>query len=153
MDSSGERLNETARFVRLALWGQIIGYLSFGVGLALEDFPRIFSRAGAVEFIWPIAVLAAMYVFRLDSVAARRVPRLVLVLSILVISLGTVAASVTGVMYAYGIPSSLSTPGSRYLQATTSITLGIFAIALLINLVLAIRVYQASDREKFSSFA
>jgi len=144
MKNRGQRSDASSRLVRFAVWGQLIGYLSFGLSLGAEDYPDIFSRASPIELTWPVVVLAGMHLFRLDTIAARYVPRWLLVVSILVISLGTLAASAAGVAYAYGIPQALATTGWRYLQATTTITLVVFAASLLISIVLSIRSYQES---------
>ncbi|HLA81058.1 MAG TPA: hypothetical protein VJP78_05405 [Thermoleophilia bacterium] len=142
MGNRGQLSDATSKLVRFAVWGQLIGYLSFGLSLAAEDSPDIFARASVVEFIWPVVVLAAMHFFRLDMIAGRVIPRWLLVVSVLVISLGTLAASATGVAYAYGIPKALATEGWRYLQATTTVTLAIFAVSTLISVLLVIRSYQ-----------
>jgi len=132
------------RLVRYAVWGQLIGYLSFGLSLVAEDSPDFFSRVSAIALIWPFIVLAAMHLFRLDAIAATYVPRWLLATSVLAISVGTLAASVTGVAYAFGIPRALATEGWRYMQATTSLTMAIFAASLLISVVLAVRTYRDS---------
>jgi hypothetical protein len=118
--------------------------LSFGLSLAAEDSPDFFSRVSAIDLIWPFLLLAAMHLFRLDGVAAKYVPRWLLVTSVLAISVGTLAASITGVAYAFGIPRALATAGWRYMQATTSLTMAIFAASFLVSIVLAVRSYRDS---------
>lgn len=133
-----------ARLVRFAVWGQILGYLSFGLSLAIEDFPDVFSRATVIEFIWPILLLIALHLFRLDRMAERFVPHWLLVMMVLLTSVGTAIANLTGVIYAFGIPDSLESPGWQYLQATATLTFVIFLAALVISVVLSFGVIQSA---------
>lgn len=144
MRDSGSTTNATGLLVRLAVWGQMVGYLTFGVSLAVEDSPDIFARADAVEFIWPVLLLVAMHLFKLDRLAARYVPRWLLVVLVLTVSVGTLVASIVGATFAFGIPEALETSGWRYMQSTTSITSAIFALSLVVSVILAVRAYQPS---------
>jgi hypothetical protein len=144
-------VNEIAKLIQYCVWGQMIGYLSFGVSMAIEDSPDIFSRASPWEFVWPILLLVAIHLFRLDSIIARLTPQWLIVAGVLSISLSTVVASSIGVRNAFGIPTALMTEGWRHLQLSSMISLAIFAISFVVSILLSFRVFQTSKTTEAES--
>jgi hypothetical protein len=141
-------VDEITRLIRYCVWGQMIGYISFGLSLAIEDAPDIFARANPWELVWPVLLLVAMHLFRLDSIIARLTPTWFIIVTVLSISLGTLVASGVGVRNVFGIPDLLMTDGWRYSQSSTLITLSIFVLSMIVSVYLSIRIYQMRDEIK-----
>ena len=107
--------------------------------------PDIFARANPWEFVWPVLLLVAMHLFRLDSIIARLTPTWFIIVTVLSISLGTLVAGGVGVRNAFGIPDVLMTDGWRYTQFSTLTTLSIFVLSMIVSIYLTIRIYQMRD--------
>jgi hypothetical protein len=143
MSTQDQSINAIARLVRVVVWGQLIGYLWLGVAVAVEDAPNLFLRAGIWSFVWPVLVLLAMHLFRLDLLLARRTPRFFIVIGTIALSIATVAASAMGVRFAFGVPDFLVTPGWRYSQGTSLAAMTIFTLALLASIILSVQALRS----------
>jgi len=141
-------VDEITRLIRYFVWGQMIGYLSFGLSLAIEDTPDIFSRANPWEFVWPVLLLVVMHLFRLDTMIARLTPAWFIIVAVLSISLSTLIAGSVGVRNAFGIPAVLMTDGWRYMQLSTLISLAIFVVSMIVSMYLSVRIYRMMERKK-----
>ena len=128
--------------VRIAVWGQAIGFLWHVVALAIEDSPDFFARANPSTFLWPIAVVAAMYLLRLDMFLAKRVPGGMLAFFILLVSIASTITAFLGISFYFDIPKYLFQPGWQLPQTMSYITLAIFAIALMVNVICMVRIFR-----------
>jgi len=146
-------IKKTARLVRVAAWGQLLGYTLFSLSLVIEDAPAFFSRVDPLELLWPIILLIAIHVLKLDVVVSRLVPRWFIVFGIMVLSLATLAASIMALSLAFGIPSAFATSGWQYLQISTTVMFIVFAVSFTLNLVLSVRAIQASDEAQSPNVA
>jgi hypothetical protein len=141
MHDAGRRPVEIV--VQVAVWGQVIGFLSKAGLMAAEDAPSIFARAGIWTFVFPVAAIGAMYLLKLDRLVARATSKGILALFFVLISSLTTISAILAALLAFSIPQPLITPGWRYSQITGLITAGIFALALIGNLILVVRLFQS----------
>lgn len=128
--------------VRVAVWGQAIGFLWQVLAMAIEDSPAFFARANPSTFLWPIAVVAAMYLLRLDMFLAKGVSVGVLAFFILFVSIASTITAFLGVSFYFDIPKYLFQPGWQLSQIMSYITLAIFAIALIVNVICMVRIFR-----------
>lgn len=128
--------------VRVAVWGQAIGFLWQVLAMAIEDSPDFFARANPSTFLWPIAVVAAMYLLRLDMFLAKGVSGGMLAFFILLVSIASTITAFLGVSFYFDIPKYLFQPGWQLSQIMSYITLAIFASALIVNVICMVRIFR-----------
>ena len=128
--------------VRVVVWGQAIGFLWQVLALAIEDSPDFFARVNPSTFLWPILALAAMYLLRVDMFLAKGVSVGVLAFFILLVSIASTITAFLGVSFYFDIPRYLFQPGWQLSQIMSYITLAIFAIALIVNVICMVRIFR-----------
>ena len=128
--------------VRVVVWGQAIGFLWQVLALAIEDSPDFFNRANPSTFLWPIVVVVAMYLLRLDRFLATRVPGGMLAVFILLVSIASTITAFLGISFYFDIPKYLFQPRWQLSQTMSYITLTIFAIALIVNVISMVRIFR-----------
>lgn len=134
------------RMIRVAVWGQAIGFVVSTVILALEDAPDYFGRVSATNVIWPVALVLAMHTLRLDKIAAQHLSTALLVLLILLPSLVSALGTLAGAVFFARIPPLLSTEEDAASAVGLSVAFLVFAIALTVNVVMALKVFQSKNR-------
>ena len=145
MDEETSNRHKTI-LVRVAVWGQAIGFLWQVLAMAIEDSPDFFARANPSTFIWPIAVVVAMYLLRLDMFLAKGVSVGVLAFFILLVSIASIITAFLGVSFYFDIPKYLFQPGWQLSQIMSYITLAIFAIALIVNVICTVRIFRTEQK-------
>src|SRR3972149_2432587 len=125
--------------VRVAFWGQVVGYLAKAAFLAYEDAPDVFARVSPLTFLLPLATMAGLHGLRLDRFLATNLGSASLVLYVLFTSGATTLLAILSVVRAYRIPEFLVTPGWEYTRTTSVPALVVFAVALAANVYLIVR--------------
>jgi hypothetical protein len=125
--------------IRVAFWGQLVGFLSQASFLAYEDAPDIFARVSPLAILIPLLAIAALYFLRLDRFVATNLTRGILALFVLGISGATALLAVLHVLQAYRVPEFLVTPGWEYTRTTSVLVLAVFALALVANVYVIAR--------------
>jgi hypothetical protein len=125
--------------VRVAFWGQVIGFLVKAAFLAYEDAPDVFARVTPLTFLVPLVGLAALYLLRLDRFVAANVGPTALAAFTLLTSGSTTLLGLLSVVRAYRIPEFLVTRGWEYTRTTSVFALVLFAISLAVNVYLVVR--------------
>ena len=128
--------------VRVVVWGQAIGFLWQVLALSIEDSPDFFVRTNPGMFLWPILAVAAMYLLRLDRFLATRVPGGMLAVFILLVSIASTITAFLGISLYFNIPKYLFRPEWQLSQIMSYITLAIFAIALIVNVICMVRIFR-----------
>src|SRR3989337_3911907 len=125
--------------IRVAFWGQVIGFLLKAAFLAYEDAPDVFSRVSPLTFLVPLIGMAILYFLRLDRFFAANVGPTALAAFVLLTSGSTTLLATLSVVRAYRIPEFLVTPGWEYTRTTSVLALVVFAVALAANVYLIVR--------------
>lgn len=132
--------------VRVAVWGQAIGFLWQVLALAIEDSPDFFVRTNPSMFLWPIAVVAAMYLLRLDMFLAKGVSVGMLAFFILLVSIASTITAFLGISFYFNIPKYLFQLEWQLSQIMSYITLAIFIIALIVNVICMVRIFRIEQK-------
>lgn len=146
--SNENQLRSKVVLLRVAVWGQIVGYLLAALFLAIEDAPDILVRVSIWEIVVPIAAGAAIRIKRVSNFLVRNLSTSMLAVFVIIISFSTAAIALGDVTLSFAIPDFLVTPGWQNARTTGLITLAVFIVALVTNIALAVRALRintASD--------
>ena len=113
--------------IRVAVWAQAMGYIWQASAMAIEDAPEVFERAGIGSFLWPLGIVLAMHLFKLDKRIAERSDTNAVVVFAMLASVTTLIISILGVKWAYDLPPELVTADWAYTQGASIITLILYA--------------------------
>jgi hypothetical protein len=140
--TDGNRMNAKIMLVRAAVWGQALGILAFATFLAIEDAPDYFARTSPWAIALPPAAIIAVHLRGAAAFVARSLSSGMLALFVLIPSVSTAAAATAYMLQAHSVPEFLVTDGWRYTRATSIALSVIFVLALVANIVLAIRLFR-----------
>jgi len=140
--TDGNRMNAKIMLVRAAVWGQALGILAFATILAIEDAPDYFARTSPWALALPLAAMIGVHLRGAASFVARSLSSGMLALFVLIPSVSTAAAATAYMLQAYSVPEFLVTDGWRYTRATSIALFAIFMLALVVNILLAIRLFR-----------
>lgn len=128
-----------ATIVRVAFWGQLVGFFAQVAFLAYEDAPDVFAGVSPLAILVPLVCIAALYLLHVDRFLARFLSPSALALSVLLISASTTILALLLVIQAYQIPEFLLTPGWEYTRLTSVLVLIAFSTALAVNVYMIVR--------------
>jgi len=152
LDTPNQAVDEAkARLVRVAVWGQVIGFLLFGMNLLAEDVPTFMRVFGLPSLAWPIAFLVALYAIGMDVLIARAMGRALLSFFVVLVSLTSVIATIAGAWGLRDLSEYYRTDGDL-LDMNSLLTIGGFYLgALLVNLIMIGRMYRVRADERNES--
>jgi hypothetical protein len=128
--------------LRAGVYGQLLGYMTLGAIIAINDAPDFFDRVDIWNLLWPLGVVAIFSLLKIDLRMVRILPAWFNVAGVLVISGATLTISAIGVWYYFDIPLGFLDLGWRMSRAIALSTFAIFLIAFLINIVLSVRTIR-----------
>jgi hypothetical protein len=134
-------------YVRIAVWGQAIVYLWQPISVAIRTSPDLLALVDPTDFIWPVYIITAMYLVRLDKFLAKTLSIWELSLFIFITSLGTTVATFVGASFYHDLPEGYFQMGWFSSQALANIGFMLALIALLANIVCLIKIYPKEKAE------
>lgn len=149
--SDNSAVPRKAQLLQVAVWGQAVGFAAMTAFLMYEDAPNILERA---DILLPLLLILGAIVLSIPKVIsfiAELLPNLFLITMILIVSFSTILAAFAGVSLAFSIPAELVTEGWQYTRTTSLISLAIFLVAFIANLVLSIRLQWPSRAQESSA--
>ena len=120
--------------IRVAVWGQAVGYFVFAAILLVQDAPRFLIEFGIAELIWPILVVAGMHFFKLNVLLTRYVGRGALAFFVLLISVIMLLATLAIAELTNDFLEFMRTRADEKLLAALLTIGGYYALALLVNI-------------------
>lgn len=131
------------RLMRVAAWGQAIGFLAMA-GFLMAD-PSSISLEGAdfTSLLVIFAAAGALSVPRMAKFIARAFSSISISLFALAISFATLIIAIASVSLDFSIPPELVTPAWQYTRTASLITFGIYLVAFVANAGLSIRLLRA----------
>ena len=141
------KLNQSKTFLlRVAVWGQVMGYLVMVYFLAMEDAPQFFMRINPWNIIVPIVVVIVIQLKQPSNFLVRNISTGMLSIFILIVSLSTTAISVAYLTHAFSIPDFLVTSGWQFTRTTAIFVTIVFSLALIMNIVFLVRALHVERR-------
>lgn len=143
MDDLSSREHAVANLIRAVVIAQMLGNLWVGITVIYHDAPDYFAHVKIRSLLMPIAVIALMFLFKLDKRIARLDSGKFFIFMGGIVSVSTALIAVTNSYYFYDVPRDIVTPSGQYGRATSPITLAIFAVGLIVYIVYAVRALRA----------
>lgn len=142
------RLQANVVLIRVAVWGQAIGFLVMASFLAIEDAPEFFKRVSPWNIIVPIIAVVVIQMKMPSNFLVRNVSTGMLSIFILIVSLSTTAIALSYLVHAFSIPEFLITSGWQYSQTTSIFVFVVFSAALIANIVFLICALREGNKSK-----
>lgn len=135
--------NQKIRLMRVAAWGQAIGFSAMAVFI-LADPSSISLDGGDISTLLIVfAFAAALSVPKAAIFLASSLSSLSISIFILAISFAILVIAFASVSLDFSIPPALVTPAWEYSRITSLITFGIYLAAFLANVILSINLLRA----------
>jgi hypothetical protein len=136
-------LDRKIPLIRVAVWGQAFGYLLLGLLVAMADAPDYFARIAPTSFLWPILVIAAMHLLRLDRRLAQSLSTPLLAFFVMLPSMASVAMVIAGASFFGSLPAVLASGEDKAASSTLVVSSAYFVFALIANVDLIVASFRA----------
>ena len=142
-EASSEAVVEAkALLVRVTVWGQVVGFLLFGVSVMALDLQGFLREIGLPSLVWPVVLLIAVYATSFDILLARKIDRALLALFVIVVSLPSVVLTFGGALALRNFPEILLSEQDTPITESL-IRLGMFYLgAFVANAILIGRTFR-----------
>ena len=141
------QLNQSKTLLlRVAVWGQVMGFLLMAYFLAMEDAPQLFKRISPWNVIVPILVVIVIQMKRPSNFVIQNISTGLLSIFILIVSISTTAIAAAYLTHAFSIPEFLVSSGWQYTRITAIFVTIVFSLALIANIVFLVRTLRIQRR-------